>query len=105
MIISTLGKRVLLRRRDLDLTQAELAEQVGMSANTIARLERGSVQDLRGNTIARLADVLGVSADYLLGREAEPPRLSQQENLDVPVDAPSRAKRQPTRRSRSAKTV
>ena len=71
MTISILGKRVLLRRRDLHLTQKELAEQAGISANTIARLERGGVQDLRGNAIVRLADALGVSTDYLLGRKAE----------------------------------
>ena len=71
MAISILGKRVLLRRRDLRLTQKELAERTGISANTIARLERVGVQDLRGNAIARLADALGVSTDYLLGREAE----------------------------------
>jgi len=72
MAISLLGKRVLLRRRDLRLTQKELAERTGISANTIARLERGGVQDLRGSAIARLADALDVSADYLLGRDAEP---------------------------------
>ena len=71
MAISILGKRVLLRRRDLRLTQKELAEQAGISANTIARLERGGVQDLRGSAIVRLADALGVSTDYLLGRKAE----------------------------------
>jgi len=71
MAISILGKRVLLRRRDLSWTQKELAERTGISANTIARLERGGVQDLRGNAIVRLANALGVSTDYLLGREAE----------------------------------
>jgi transcriptional regulator with XRE-family HTH domain len=72
MAISILGKRVLLRRRDLNLTQKELAERTGISANTIARLERGGVQDLRGNAIVRLANALGVSTDYLLGRESGP---------------------------------
>jgi transcriptional regulator with XRE-family HTH domain len=81
MAISILGKRVLLRRRDLRLTQKELAERTGISANTIARLERGGVQDLRGSAIARLADALSVSTDYLLGREAEP--ASEQEPAGV----------------------
>jgi DNA-binding XRE family transcriptional regulator len=84
MTISTLGKRVLLRRRDLNLTQAELATQAKISANTIARLERGVVQDLRGSHIVRLADVLGVSADYLLGRDQEPQRVSETTRLSPP---------------------
>jgi transcriptional regulator with XRE-family HTH domain len=71
MTTSLLGQRILLRRRDCKLSQAALAEAVGISTNTIARLERGLVQDLRGQTIRRLAEVLGVSGDYLLGMTTE----------------------------------
>lgn len=65
---STLGRRILLRRRDLGLTQKELAEQVGLQPNTIARLERGHMQDLGAAVVARIADVLRCTTDYLLGR-------------------------------------
>jgi transcriptional regulator with XRE-family HTH domain len=35
----------------------------------LLRLERGEVQELRSNALARLANILQVSTDYLLGRE------------------------------------
>jgi transcriptional regulator with XRE-family HTH domain len=53
------------------MTQQELANQAAITANTLARVERGSVKMLRGDTVAALADALGTSADYLLGRTEE----------------------------------
>ena len=71
MAISTLGKRVLLKRRDLGLTQAQLGEACNLTANTIARLERGLVQDLRAGAVAKIAVRLGTSMDYLMGLTGE----------------------------------
>lgn len=68
MITSKLGKQVLLLRRDKRMSQQELAERAGLSANTIARLERGNIQKIYSDHLDRLADALGVSTDYLLGR-------------------------------------
>lgn len=67
MPIPILGQRILLRRRDKRLTQAELGKHVGISGNTIARIERGRIQDLGGSTIAKIAEALDTSTDYLLG--------------------------------------
>lgn len=67
MPIPILGQRILLRRRDKRLTQAELGKHVGISGNTIARIERGRIQDLGGSTIAKVAAALDTSTDYLLG--------------------------------------
>lgn len=69
MPVSELGKRVLLLRRAHKYTQAELGRIVGLAANTIARLERGEVQDLRAMSVWKLAEVFDVSIDYLVGRE------------------------------------
>jgi transcriptional regulator with XRE-family HTH domain len=63
----SLGDRLLLLRRHKRLTQKQLADAVGLSPNTIARVERNVVETLRGDTIAKLARVLGASTDYLLG--------------------------------------
>jgi transcriptional regulator with XRE-family HTH domain len=49
------------------MTQQALADAVGVAKNTIARLEQGGITDLRGQAVARVATVLGVSTDYLLG--------------------------------------
>jgi transcriptional regulator with XRE-family HTH domain len=60
------GQRVLLRRRALGWTQQELAEKCGFAYQVISRLERGH-QSIYVDRLATLAQVLGVSADYLLG--------------------------------------
>jgi transcriptional regulator with XRE-family HTH domain len=67
--IMTLGERVLVLRHRLKLTQRKLAELAEIDKNTIARLERGELQDLAGARIVALARVLGVSGNVLLGME------------------------------------
>lgn len=89
----TLGERVLIWRRRRNLTQQALAEAVGIAKNTIARLEQGGITDLRGQVIARLAQVLGVSTDYLLGLDE-----SEQATSNSQSGSPKRAKGRPKRR-------
>jgi transcriptional regulator with XRE-family HTH domain len=65
----TLGERVLILRRRLKLSQGRLGKASGIDPNTIARLERGEVNDLAGARIITLARALGVSTDVLLGEK------------------------------------
>jgi transcriptional regulator with XRE-family HTH domain len=61
------------------MTQKELGTEAGVHPNTIARLERGRLNDLPGSMVARIAQTLGTSADFLLGiTENEEPRESEQ---------------------------
>jgi transcriptional regulator with XRE-family HTH domain len=69
--MQSLGDRILLLRRSKRWTQKQLAEQVALSPNTIARVERNMVETLRGDTVAKLARVLSTSTDYLLGLSEE----------------------------------
>ena len=63
----TLGEKVHLLRRRGGLTQRELASQVDITTNYLARLERDEVPDPGSGVVKRLAQRLGVSTDYLLG--------------------------------------
>jgi transcriptional regulator with XRE-family HTH domain len=65
----TLGERILILRRRLKMSQADVAGAAGLAKNTIARLEQGSVKDLSGVTIVQVARALQVSTDVLLGVE------------------------------------
>lgn len=57
--LEMLGKRLGRRRLDLNLTQARLAEQAGVSKKTIERIETGaSVQSLNLIRILRALDLL-----------------------------------------------
>lgn len=48
------------------MTQKELAKAVGVSTKTIQRYEHG-IHDMPASILKRIAIVLNVSADYLLG--------------------------------------
>ena len=60
-------------RRETGLTQKELAEQLGVSFQTVSKWERGlCCPDIE--LLPRLADIFGTSVDILLGHIAEKTR-------------------------------
>jgi transcriptional regulator with XRE-family HTH domain len=63
----TIGERIRKRRQELGWSQRELAQRVGTRQATIADLERGAQQETSTSLIRRLARVLGVTSDYLIG--------------------------------------
>ena len=64
-LVQEMGKRISARRKELRLTQEELAEKAGLTSQTISTAETGS-KALRPENIARLCEALDTSADYLL---------------------------------------
>ncbi len=54
------GQRIRVRRRELNLSQAQLAERVGVSQQTVNRIENGQVGASRW--LKPLLDVLGMDA-------------------------------------------
>jgi len=65
----TLGQRLARLRRERGLTQIELAEQLGVTQPIVSDYERGELR-LHGQLIVKLTEILNVSAEELLGREA-----------------------------------
>jgi transcriptional regulator with XRE-family HTH domain len=59
------GERVLLLRRRRGLTLRELAQRSGTSYVTISRLETGKRPQISFDVMARLAQELQTSLDYL----------------------------------------
>jgi transcriptional regulator with XRE-family HTH domain len=64
----TLGDRIRMQRARLRLSQGALAKQIGVSVMAISAIENGNV-DPRASRIKKLAEVLGVTTDYLLEPE------------------------------------
>lgn len=62
------GERLAEARQQAGLTQEQLAERLGTSQRVIAHWERTPVA-LRADQLAALASALGVTADYLVGRD------------------------------------
>ena len=68
----TLGKRIASNRKRMQLTQDQLAEQLGITAQAVSKWENDqSCPDIA--ILPRLAEIFGISTDELLGREAPPP--------------------------------
>lgn len=69
------GDRVRQLRKTLGLSQEELAEAVAIDQTQISDYER-SKGNPTASSLVGLADALGTSADYLLGRTDDPTPLS-----------------------------
>jgi transcriptional regulator with XRE-family HTH domain len=64
-----LGQNVKQRRRELSLTQEDLAEAAGVTQAFISSLERGATS-ISVDTLASLAESLKVAPSILLGQES-----------------------------------
>ena len=63
----TFGDRIILIRKQLKWSQDDLAKKIGTSAPIIGRYEREEIKPSI-DVAAKLADALGVTLDYLLGK-------------------------------------
>jgi transcriptional regulator with XRE-family HTH domain len=67
----TFGQRLMLARRDKQLTQAQLGHMIGVSSQQISRLETSAAPKLSVERARALAAALEVSIGYLLADEHE----------------------------------
>ena len=66
----TLGKRIMLCRKAKGLTQDQLAEKLGVTAQAVSKWENNqSCPDI--TMLPKLADIFGITTDELLGRQSE----------------------------------
>lgn len=85
----TLGKRIVYHRKKLGLTQDQLAEKLGVTAQAVSKWENDqSCPDIA--MLPKLAEIFGCSTDALLGiekenvREAEIVGSRQENDADEP---------------------
>jgi transcriptional regulator with XRE-family HTH domain len=64
-LLKEMGRRLSARRKQLRLTQEEVAELADMTTQTISTAENG-IKALRPVNIIKLCGALKISADYLL---------------------------------------
>lgn len=65
-----IGKRIQVARRESGLSQAQLAEQVGVSRVAISEMESGR-RKVSSVELAALTGILGQPASHFLGQEPE----------------------------------
>lgn len=64
-VLKEIGERIRLRRKELKLTQEQLAELMDVSLQMISNLEQGK-KAIRPENIIKLCSALESSADYIL---------------------------------------
>ncbi len=70
----TMGERISKRRKELNLTQEQLAESINLSLQSISCIELGK-KAVRPKNLVNLCKVLNVSTDYILTGKKESPQL------------------------------
>ena len=79
-----LGQGVQMLRKTKEMTQAQVAEAVGVSSDEISRIERGA-REPRFDTIERLAEALGVDARDLFSSGSESAATTARPKRNSPV--------------------
>ena len=70
--MNDVGKRIAERRKELNMTQDELAKRLGYtSRSTVYKVETG-INDLTPSKLEAYAKALGTTPSYLMGWDDEP---------------------------------
>ena len=92
--LKQVGKVVRQLRRELNLTQSELARRAGLyDSSTISKIERGET-DMTLSTVAKVSNALGVSPDVIFAAKmvdftfpsAELDEATRKEEIKEPDD-------------------
>ncbi len=76
-LMKAMGERIALGCQAMKWTQAELAEQMGVSTQMISNLEQGK-KAIRPENLVRVCDVLHLSADEVLFGTVEGREISRE---------------------------
>src|SRR5262245_61721764 len=72
--LTILARRVRMARLAARLTQALLAQIIGIGRPNLVFIENGQTQDPRTSIVTAIAKATGVTTDYLVGLSDEPRR-------------------------------
>lgn len=82
----TFAARLRTLRQQSNLSQQALGAQLGVSAVSVSKWERGQAQpDIA--TLNRLADIFGTTIDDLCGREPAPEEKAAEDPVNITVMA------------------
>ena len=72
VIKMTTGERIKMLRKEHNLTQEELGAKIGVQKAAIQKYEKGTVKNIKRDSLIKLAQCLNTSPEYLLGWEDMP---------------------------------
>lgn len=65
----TVGERIQQRRKELEMSAAELGRRIGKNRATIFRYENGDIEKLPVDVLKPIADALSTTPEALMGWE------------------------------------
>lgn len=83
----SIGKNIKNRRKELDLTQEDIAKRIGVSKQTVQKYESGVIANIPSDKIEMVAEILKTTPAKLMGWE-EPDRYPSPTITDDVVTFP-----------------
>ena len=62
----TTGEKIKTARKEFNWSQSRLAREVGISRNSLRRIENGDSLNMTAKTAVKIADTLALELNYLL---------------------------------------
>ncbi len=84
----TTGERIKLLRKEHNLTQEELGAKIGVQKAAIQKYEKGTVKNIKRDSLIKLAKYLDTTPEYLLGWDDTPQNaniVDESEFVMIPV--------------------
>ena len=78
----TTGERIKKLRKEHHMTQEELGEKLGVQRAAVQKYEKGTVKNIKRDSLILLAEILDTTPEYLLGWDDMPKNA-----IPVPEDA------------------
>lgn len=78
----TTGERIKLLRKEHNLTQEELGSKIGVKKAAIQKYEKGTVKNIKRDSLIKLAKCLDTTPEYLLGWDDEPSNIEMVDESD-----------------------
>lgn len=84
----TTGERIKMLRKEHNLTQEELGAKIGVQKAAIQKYEKGTVKNIKRDSLIKLAQCLETTPEYLLGWEEIPSNIEpadDSEHVRIPI--------------------
>lgn len=78
----TTGERIKMLRKEHNLTQEELGAKIGVQKAAIQKYEKGTVKNIKRDSLIKLAQYLDTTPEYLLGWDELPKNLVPEDTSD-----------------------
>lgn len=76
----TVGQRIQQRRKELDMSMAELGKRIGKNRATIFRYENGDIEKLPVDILKPIAEALLTTPEALMGWEEKKKTATQKDS-------------------------